>query len=1579
MEAYTKNAYQWKVQVAFPDGSEKDFRPLGYGSEDNGFWNISPNGKLYDFGWYQIPPAPPNCSNNSSQVSTSGMVYYTTDGSYIRLFIAHDQDDDETNNPYTVYFPDGSYFQSSNGRLTDRNGNYLEPVSFQYNGKNASGIGDQLGRKIFLTSGDSPNELFVYGNGPNGTPIKWKIRYKMTNVRRHYRTTGAGSIRGRGGASNQVLLSEWDVVDEIILPPEYGSLKYEFGYNGSDEELRSDEQSDGFGELSYIRLPSGAEAFYEYSIPGWPDSNTYPPSTDFALRNAVSKKTVRHYTENDGSSNLVEEEWQYAIGPTGATVTSPDGSVMTQIHGNTAYQDAYSGLVKSIERANGSKVERLWGFYGSGPTGINPFVKAEFVSIKDATGNYVKTAIKTFTQDRNGNPTSVSEYDFVPYGEVPRTNGFPTGLPQNIGAPVRSTYTEYYNGTPDSSDTTTQSNYSYWDFTGPRNLTRRVIVKNASTQTVSQTEITYDDPLTTANPTLTRVWDSTKGAVSSPLTDNNSVKSQATYNSYGMPLTTTDANGTVTEITYGNITAPTGYVADLYPTQTVAAYGTPLARTSTATYDFYTGAVLTTTDVDNGVTNAMVYDDLGRPTKAITAQGTNLESWTQTEYDDVNRRVIVRSDLETVGDGKKVATQFFDQLGRVRLSKTLEDSATQSATNETDGIKVQARYKTVSGYTYQLSSNPYRAATSSAETDATMGWTLSTAWSHGRRAETETFAGAGLPTVFGGSNTNSTGIVRTDIDANTTTVTDQAGKLRRSVTNGLGQLIRVDEPDDSSSTGSLGSISSPNQATSYAYDTLNNLTTVTQGAQTRTFTYNSLSRLLTATNPESGTIQYGYDPNGNLTTKTDARSITTTYAYDALNRVTQRSYSDSTRAVSYFYDNLTNAKGKLTKVSSSVSTTEYTAFDILGRVTGHKQTTDGQEYATGYVYNLSGALVEQTYPSGRVVKNVLDANGDLSMVQSKKDASAGYWNYAENFTYNPAGAVTSLQLGNGQWQSNQYNSRMQMTAAYLGLTQNTSNLLKLDLDYGTTQNNGNLLSQVITVPTVGVESGFSATQNYTYDSLNRLKTANEVISSTETWKQTFVFDRYGNRNFDESNTTTLPKSCMDGGNPVVCTADRKIFNPSVNQNNNRLNTSEDYSYDSTGNTTNDPQGRLFKYDGENKQYEVRNSSNETIGQYFFDGNGKRVKKFVPSTDEVTVFVYDAMDKLIAEYSTNLSPEPTVAYTTSDHLGSPRIKTNENGAVISRNDYLPFGEDLYTAQRTQTLGYSSDDIRQKFTGYERDDEIDLDFAQARYYNSGHGRFTSPDPYKIVAEIEFEETEEKARAKLNRYLGVPQQWNRYSYTINNPLKYTDPTGEVIYLSGNDADVKKAHERLKNLLGDERYNLIKQSSDGRILYLNEGDVCGSNCSKFASIGDTPLNKEFSRKFAAILSSPEKVRFRIALEVSYFKVDQKGNKTQALRDVRKESGGGVTIPANESISGDIEIWVAPDAASTANRLAPFGKPHLTNDGRRLNFQDNSVVDGHEFGHGYDELFGQTGNSIRFENAVRERFPGQQRRKSEK
>jgi RHS repeat-associated protein len=140
--------------------------------------------------------------------------------------------------------------------------------------------------------------------------------------------------------------------------------------------------------------------------------------------------------------------------------------------------------------------------------------------------------------------------------------------------------------------------------------------------------------------------------------------------------------------------------------------------------------------------------------------------------------------------------------------------------------------------------------------------------------------------------------------------------------------------------------------------------------------------------------------------------------------------------------------------------------------------------------------------------------------------------------------------------------------------------------------------------------------------------------------------------------------------------------------------------------------------------------------------------------ETTIFVYDAGGKLIGEYSTVVQPvqDAKTVYTTNDHLGSPRINTDGVGAAISRHDYHPFGEEI---ART---GYGSDTIRKQFTGYERDSETDLDFAQARMYSITLGRFTSSDPLMASATII-----------------TPQSWNRYSYVLNNPLNLVDPSGE------------------------------------------------------------------------------------------------------------------------------------------------------------------------------------------------------------
>ncbi len=169
--------------------------------------------------------------------------------------------------------------------------------------------------------------------------------------------------------------------------------------------------------------------------------------------------------------------------------------------------------------------------------------------------------------------------------------------------------------------------------------------------------------------------------------------------------------------------------------------------------------------------------------------------------------------------------------------------------------------------------------------------------------------------------------------------------------------------------------------------------------------------------------------------------------------------------------------------------------------------------------------------------------------------------------------------------------------------------------------------------------------------------------------------------------------------------------------------------------------------------DTNGNSVSTVGEYFYNGDGLRIKKVVPSTGETTIFAYDASNRLVAEYSTIIEPPATAktSYLTTDHLGSPRIITDALGDVTSRRDFMPFGEEILRAV------YGSDSVRQKFTGYERDDETGLDFAEARYYYNNHGRFTAVDPLLASGKS-----------------ADPQTFNRYAYTMNRPLILTDPTG-------------------------------------------------------------------------------------------------------------------------------------------------------------------------------------------------------------
>ncbi len=496
--------------------------------------------------------------------------------------------------------------------------------------------------------------------------------------------------------------------------------------------------------------------------------------------------------------------------------------------------------------------------------------------------------------------------------------------------------------------------------------------------------------------------------------------------------------------------------------------------------------------------------------------------------------------------------------------------------------------------------------------------------------------------------------------------------------------------------------------------------------------------------------------------------------------------------------------------------------------------------------------------------------------------------YANAFTYTSAGAVSSLRLGNGKFENTMFNSRLQPIQIGLGSSATNQNLLKLNFDYGGNDNNGNVKSQTITTPTVGNVEGFTAVQNYSYDSLNRLKSAVETIPNQTGWKQTFKFDRYGNRTFDteNNNTTTLANGC-----PI------NICNPTANPQDNKL---VGTNYDNVGNTSQDANGQTFVYDAENKQVQVSNATG-IVGIYAYDGDGKRIKKHVPTTNETTIFVYDASGKMVAEYSTIVAnqTDAKISYLTNDHLGSPRITTDATGKVVSRRDFMPFGEEIARAN------YGTDSIRQRFTGYERDTETDLDFAQARYYNKNLGRFTSVDPIMM---------------KKSRMID-PQQINLYAYVRNNPFKFVDVSGTDL-IPANNKSVRQLRADAKKHLSKAEFANLKFVAGKNIRIVNTGFVGSSSA--------------YNDLVSAITSQKKLIYFSVA-KGSDFIIKTGPNQGTLDWDTVVRNGAAVPIDASSLTAANKIFILVPDSGSVAQVRGENGAVPFTRD----------IISFHEVNHG--------------------------------
>src|SRR6185437_12931759 len=535
----------------------------------------------------------------------------------------------------------------------------------------------------------------------------------------------------------------------------------------------------------------------------------------------------------------------------------------------------------------------------------------------------------------------------------------------------------------------------------------------------------------------------------------------------------------------------------------------------------------------------------------------------------------------------------------------------------------------------------------------------------------------------------------------------------------------------------------------YQYDLLNNLNRVDQKGsapgdsskwRTRLFTYDSLSRLITALNPETGTICYGtwsgsnclsgYDADGNLLNKTSPAanqgvgSTATTIAsfqYDALNRVLTKSftgngYTETTPTATFGYDipccgvAQSNAIGHLAYATYGNTELVY-QYDPMGRT---KVIADcppsgiqrGFCYSMSATYNQIGGFASLTYPdSSTTINYTPDTAGQMVSAVD----SAHSINYVTGTTYTPAGMLSGMTNGASIANVYQYNQRLQIcriTAGATGLMPgdcvnqgNTGNLLDLKYDFhigngtaGSGTDNGN-------VWTITNYKDANRTQTFTYDALNRLASAQNagtncaamtVNGKTEYWGNSYTYDAWGN---------------LTNKNQTKCGGE--LWNAAPALNNNQL---PGYSYDIPGNMINDG-SHAYTFDAENRVTKV----DSTAATYTYNPLGNRVRKDAGSNS--TEYFYFGSE-IIAELNaasgqfTNYvyfngqrvarrDPSGSVFYYFTDLVHSSSVVSDSSGAIKSESDFYPWGGELQIVNNDPGNHY-------KFTSKERDSESQLDY-------------------------------------------------------------------------------------------------------------------------------------------------------------------------------------------------------------------------------------------------------------------------------
>ncbi|TQV87924.1 FG-GAP-like repeat-containing protein [Aliikangiella coralliicola] len=527
---------------------------------------------------------------------------------------------------------------------------------------------------------------------------------------------------------------------------------------------------------------------------------------------------------------------------------------------------------------------------------------------------------------------------------------------------------------------------------------------------------------------------------------------------------------------------------------------------------------------------------------------------------------------------------------------------------------------------------------------------------------------------------------------------------------------------------------------------------------------------------DKGTWNYAHNAFGELVVQTTAKGDQSYLDYDVAGRLIRRYENEGTSCWNY-----SNSTGRLlnekmfdgSNKSLSECGTDSTAnfqknyiYDndgrinktdtIISSVNSHVNDT----YTTSTSFDSYGRVSSVTYPNNLSITNVYQ-NGYLDQLKNTQTGRL----YQNVDAMNVYGQVTQVTYANGAKETIGYRSE---DGKVMNHQLNIGSTVKHYLNYGYDNNhNINLREHHF------YDRGFTHwKENLTYDNLNRLDFRDATVYDNSDLTSEFQTDQ----NYDYDDWGNLTYRYGTGYYKYDGTKKNRLL--SIHQTSGFGGTQYyGMSYDGNGNIVNDGAGRTFSYFSFDKVNRI--SQSNQYSEFLYGTDRSRYFKHdrrtenSQTTDYYTTYIgaYEKIHRIgggksaITEHKVSLgnivitersNGTDDEHYLHKDHLGSPISITDKSASVAQQFVYDPWGKQtkIYQASDFASLVYSQPTNR-GYTGHEHIRDLNIIHMNGRIYDANIGRFMQADPH-VQSPGNF------------------QNYNRYSYVLNNPLSMTDPSG-------------------------------------------------------------------------------------------------------------------------------------------------------------------------------------------------------------